>query len=679
MPYHAVDASLARELRQAPAQGLPHAVALPGSQRSGRSAVFRHWHFADKPLLKTFDPTIATVHDLFQSAADRFPNRNCLGERKWLPTSQTWDAKFTWLSYELVSERRKNFGTGLIELWQELDLPRESKGVAIWSHNRPEWHIVDLGCMSQGLFTVSLYETLGPHATEFILSHVELTTVATTISHLPILLKLAPRLPKLKLIVYLDDANVDELMAVDKSSMLTDFKVQHGIALYSLAQVEKLGAASGRPMKPCRANDTYTINFTSGTTGVPKGVVLTHAACVASNCGARIAFEDFDEHDVILSYLPLAHMLERVIEHLCLSVGASVGYFQGKLDGILEGMRALQPTLFVSVPRIFNSFNSAIRRATVEAGGFHGQLSQRAIRAKMASMGLPMGQAYLTHPLYDRIWTPKIRSMLGLNRVKNLGGGSAPVDPQVQHFLSAALGARLYQGYGMTESAGYAFNQLVGDYSTGNCGPPSPCVEVCLESVPEMGYDANAKPHPRGELLMRGPIIFSSYLNNDEETSKVIEPDGWFHTGDVALIDELGRIHIIDRKKSIVKLSQGEYVAPERIENVYTANTNLIAAAFVHGDAVQSTLVGVFGVNPTTFAPWASLLLGSEIAETDTNALRSACKNDKVKAEFLKTLHEIGKKAHFNGYEHVKNVVLALEPFTLENDLLTPTYEPPAP
>lgn len=526
--------------------------------------------------------------------------------------------------------------------------------------------------MSQGLFSVSLYETLGPDATEFILNHAELTCVVASLPHIPTLLKISSRVPKLKIIVSMDPLDQGEQQACTKQAVLADICAQHGITLYSMDQVEKMGAASGRAMRPAAPEDIYTINYTSGTTGVPKGVVLTHACTLAGNCATRIS-NPGDKSDVGLSYLPLAHLMERLVEHGGFAVGARFGFFRGDLNGLLDDIKALQPTGFASVPRLFNRFNTAIRAATVEAEGFRGSLSRRVIDTKLASMKLPEGQATNKHWLYDRFWTPKVKAGLGFNRVNMMASGSAPLDPKVQEFLSAAFGVRFGQGYGMTESSGVATFQLRDDFSTGNVGPPSPCVELCLESLPELEYSVDDKPYPRGELLMRGPTIFSGYFKNDEENKKTIEADGWFHTGDIALFDEKGRVKIIDRKKNILKLAQGEYVAPERLENVYAANCGLLANAFVHGDGQKSTLVGIIGVNPETFAPFASKILGQTIKQEDVDMLNKAAADKRVTREFLKILDNIGIKNKFNGYERVKNILLAVEPFTVENDLLTPT------
>ncbi|EFY89767.1 putative long-chain-fatty-acid--CoA ligase FAA2 [Metarhizium acridum CQMa 102] len=663
---------LGQRLNQPPPPGKPHGVAIPGTERLGRTPVYRHWQVKDKPLISTLDPEIRTMHALFDESARRVPDNNCMGVRKWLPETQSWDNRYSWISYSKVAERRKNFGAGLVELHHRINHPQDKYGIGLWCQNRPEWQITDLACMSQGLFAVSVYETLGPNATEYIINHAELACVVCSLPHIPTLLKLAPRIPRLKLIISLDQLENGEMEGYSKRDALNVVASDFGIQIFSMSEVEKIGLESGRPMRPVGPEDLYTINYTSGTTGHPKGVLLTHAATLAGNTATRIGAKTSSD-DVGISYLPLAHIMERLVEHARFAEGASCGFFRGDILGLVDDMLILQPTGFVSVPRLFNRFNSAIRAGTVEAEGFRGTLSKRILETKVASMKLPIGQATVQHWLWDRIFTPKIREKVGLGRAIQLASGSAPLDPKVQEFLSAMFGVRLAQAYGMTETAGAVTVPLAGDFDTGHVGPPSPVAEICLESIPELQYSVDDKPYPRGEILVRGPILFKGYYKNEEENKKTIEADGWFHTGDVAMVDELGRFTIIDRKKNVLKLSQGEYVAPERLENVYTANCSLIANAFVHGDSQESTLVGIFGINPETFAPFAAKVLGQPVSNDDVAALKRVARNPKVQGELFDILQTIGRKNKFNKYEHVANIFLDVEPFTVDNELLTPT------
>ena len=653
-----------------PPTGSPYSVAVPGSESENRSAVYRHFRFPEK-LLQTLDPTILTYFDAFEASVKRKPNANCLGKRPWDPVTKTW-GNYTWQTYKEVAERRKNFGAGLVELHRKAGVTETRQyGVGLWCQNRPEWQIVDLACVSQSLYTVSIYDTLGPDTTEYIINHGSLKCVATSITHIPVLLKIAPRTPSLKIIICLDPLDAGEEPGNSKLAILNALAADVGITIHYLGDVEALGAASSIPMNPPRPEDTNTINYTSGTTGNPKGVVLTHANSVAALSSALVTSTN-KPHDVLASYLPLAHIFQRVAEHGTLAAGGSIGYFHGDILGLVDDMKVLRPTQFTSVPRLFNRFGAAIRAATVDAPGAKGAIGRHVINGKLAAMKLPPGQASNKHAIYDRIYTPKITSAFGLERVRGMVTGASPIDPSLHQFLRAAFANDFVQGYGLTETYAVATVQMEGDFSTGNCGGMQASMEACLESVPSMDYlvtDAN----PRGELLLRGPCRFKEYYKDPEATAKAIDANGWFHTGDIAEVDSLGRFKIVDRLKSLLKLAQGEYISPERIENVYLANTNLLTQAFVHGDSTQAFLVSIFGIDPVTFAPFCSSVLKRTIEPTDLAALKVAANDDKVRQALVKELDRIAAKNKFNSYERVRAVHLELEPFTIDNELLTPT------
>ncbi|KAJ9665417.1 medium-chain fatty acid-CoA ligase faa2 [Coniosporium apollinis] len=661
----------ARELQAPPPRGSPYSVPLPGTATQGRSAVYRNWRFQDE-LLQTLDPSITTMHDAFEQSAKRVPTNRCLGHRPYDPVTKTF-GQYVWQDYQTVQRRRANFGVGLVQLHKEAGVTEKTYGVGLYCNNKPEWQITDLACMSQGLYSVSIYDTLGPEATEYIINHANLACVATSLNHIPSLLKLKPRLPSLKLIISLDPLSEGEQPGYSKSELLNSLASDLGVKIYSIEDVETLGGMTHQPYNPPRPDDIITINYTSGTTGNPKGVVLTHANAVAAASSSLIVVRQATD-DVICSFLPLAHIYQRVGEHSALWSGAAIGYFHGNIAELVDDLKLVRPTAFSGVPRLYNRFGGAIKAATVNQPGVRGALSRHVVSTKLAALNDPVAPSN-THAIWDRLWSKKVVAAFGLDRCRTMVSGSAPLDPSLHQFLRVVFANHFLQGYGLTETYAVSLAQLEGDFSAGNCGAVVHTTEVCLQDVPDMEYLSTDKPFPRGELLIRSSTRFREYFKNEAETAKAIDADGWFRSGDICTVDELGRFRIIDRVKNVLKLAQGEYISPERIENVYLANCGQLATAYVHGDSHQSFLVGIFGVAPDQFAPWASKVLGRSVDMTDLKAVAEAAEDPKVRKALVKELEKIGRKNKFNSYERVKAVRLFVEPFTIENELLTPTLK----
>ncbi|KAJ5763144.1 AMP-dependent synthetase/ligase [Penicillium manginii] len=615
----------AEELKQAPPKGTPYSVGLPGTEQEGRSQVYRAWNY-QKELLKTLDPEVLTAHDMFESTANRQPKNHCLGWRAYNPATKTYD-QYQWITYEQVQKRRADFGAGLVELHQKHNVHRDGQyGIGLWCQNRPEWQITDLACMSQGLYSVSIYDVLAPDATEYIINHAELSCVVTSLPHIPTLLKLKSSMPGLKMIVCLDPLDAGEENGHSKRALLNSVADGLDVSIYTISEVEALGQASKRGYKRPSPSDIVTINYTSGTTGPPKGVVLTHQNAVAATSAA--------------------HIYARLAEHTAFWGGARIGYFHGNIIELVDDLKLLKPTGFMSVPRLYSRFGTAVRAATVEQPGFKGALSRHIVAAKTANLKNPdPSKATIHHALYDRIWAKKVASALGLERARYMVSGSAPLDPSLHNFLRVSTGTDVLQGY------------------------------ACLVSLPDMEYSVNDKPYPRGELLMRGNNMFTEYFKNPEETSKAMTEDGWFRTGDVCQIDEMGRFIIIDRRKNVLKLAQGEYISPERLEGVILSELGYFGQAYVHGDSVQTFLVGIFGISPDMYAPFASKVLGKTIDATDLEAVKATLSDEKIRRAVLRDLERVAKKHKLAGYERVKNVSLKLDPFTVENNLLTPTLK----
>lgn len=600
----------------------------------------------------------------------RYTKNKCLGHRPYDPVSKTF-GPYVWEDYETVAKRRKNFGAGLVHLHKQAGVTATKYGIGLWCQNRPEWQLTDLAAMSQGLYTVSIYDTLGPDTTEYIINHAELTCVVAGMNHVAALLKLKPRLPTLKLIVVLDPLSAGELPGESKGDLLNSLASELGVSLHFIRDVEALGEAQPIAMNPPKPEDAVTINYTSGTTGNPKGVVLTHKNAHAATCASMVLLGS-DANQIICSFLPLAHIYQRLGEHGALAAGSAIGYFHGNVTELVEDLQMLRPTLFSGVPRLYNRFGSKIKEATVDATGVKGALSRHVVSTKLAAINDKQNPTN-KHMLYDRIWAKKVSAGLGLDRCRVLVSGSAPIDPSLHQFLRIVFGSNFAQGYGLTETYAVALIQHETDFTSANCGGVTPATECALLDVPDMDYLSTDKPHPRGELLIRSTTLFNEYFRNEEETKKALDADGWFHTGDICSVDDMGRFAIVDRRKNVLKLAQGEYISPERIENVYLANCGWLASAYVHGDSHQSFLVAIFGVAPDLFPQFASKVLGEKIAEGDVAKLKEVLSSKKLEKAVLKELEKIGKKNKFNSYERVRSVRLFLDPFTIDNQLLTPT------
>lgn len=330
---------------------------------------------------------------------------------------------------------------------------------------------------------------------------------------------------------------------------------------------------------------------------------------------------------------------------------------------LMDDMAALRPTIFCSVPRLYNRIYAGIMNAVKASGGLRERLFNAAYNAKKQALLNGKNPS----PMWDRLVFNKIKDRLG-GRVRLIVSGASPLSPDVLEFLRICFGGRIIEGYGMTETTSPISSMDEGDNLNGHVGSPSPACEVKLVDVPEMNYTSDDKPYPRGEICIRGPIVFQGYYKDEEQTREVINEDGWFHSGDIGLWLPGGRLKIIDRKKNIFKLAQGEYIAPEKIENVY-AKCKFIAQCFVYGDSLNSSLVAVVSVDHDVLKAWAA----SEGNKYEN--LAQLCNDPRVRTAILADMDAVGREAQLRGFEFVKAVTLVLEQFTVENGLLTPTFK----
>ncbi|KAJ1964490.1 medium-chain fatty acid-CoA ligase faa2, partial [Dipsacomyces acuminosporus] len=372
-------------------------------------------------------------------------------------------------------------------------------------------------------------------------------------------------------------------------------------------------------------------------------------------------------NDTHLSILPLAHCLERALHIVLTALGCRIGFNQGNIRKILDDITELKPSILVGVPRIFNRIHDQVWSQVKARGGFASTLFNHAFSTKKENLKSGTNK----HWLWDRLVFKTVRQKFGGN-LRIIISGSAPISTDVLDFLRIAFSTAVFEGYGLTETAGPCGITVPTDMRAGNVGCTLGTCVYKLASVPEMDYTTDDKPFPRGEVCVKGNNVFREYYKRPDLTAEAKDADGWLRTGDIGLFDERGNLVIIDRKKNMFKLAQGEYVAPERIENVLT-DCPLIEQAFIHGDSLQSQLVAVI-VPSEEF-------IRREVAEVDSlshlseSSFKQICDDKETAKHIISVINAWGRKNDLKGYEIPKNIHLESEPFSVENDILTPTFK----
>lgn len=600
----------------------------------------------DGKLLEYVDEKIRTLHDAFQAGARASSNGPCYG---WKPSPSE---PYKWISYNDVLVRAANVGAGLLDNGQA---PVNTTRIGLYSQNRVEYGIVEQACYMYSMALVPLYDTLGPEACTHIINQAEITLViCDTCKKVQAILDRIEETKDLKTIVVIEKIPVE----------LKSKAEQLGISLISFDQLEKQGEKSPKERKPAKKDDVCVVCYTSGTTGLPKGAMLTHAGTIATVCSADLILGkggcQIGPEDILISYLPLAHMYERLLEVTVTMVGGRIGFFQGDVRMLMDDIKELKPTLFPSVPRLLNRFYDKVM-AGVNESSVKKMLFDMALKSKKRELEKSIIR---NNSVYDKLVFKKIQAGLG-GRVRLITTGSAPLSGSVMEFLRCCVGCPIIEGYGQTESSAICTMQFIGDPSSGNVGAPLPCNSMKLVDVPDMNYSAADN---KGEVCVKGINVFIGYLKDEAKTKEALDDEGWLHTGDIGEWLPNGTLKLIDRKKHIFKLAQGEYIAPEKIENIYVRST-LVAQMFVHGESLKSSLVGVCVPDPDVLPGYCKSNLNA------SGSLEDLVKNPEVKKAILADLTKVGKANGLHSFEQVKDIYLFPEMFSVENGLLTPTFK----
>ncbi|MGK6320806.1 AMP-dependent synthetase/ligase [Sphingomonas sp. DT-204] len=518
---------------------------------------------------------------------------------------------------------------------------RPGERVMLVSENRPEWCISDLAIMAAGCVTVPTYTTNTERDHAHILENSGACAVIVSTSKLARVLMPAVLRSSARVVIGIDEMRPGQTGQVDYHDWRALIAAHPG-------DVEAVAASA-----TAERGDLACIIYTSGTGGAPRGVMQHHGAILHNVEGASsIIAEDFGwaDEEVFLSFLPLSHAYEHTGgQHFPIGLGAQIYYAEG-LDKLASNIEETRPTIMVVVPRLFEVLRTRITKAIEKQGRISTFLLDQAVRlgGKKAAgrrIGIADQPANL---LVNALFRPKIGKRFG-GRIKAMVSGGAPLNPEVGQFFES-IGLTFLQGYGQTEAAPViSCNRPKAGLKHDTVGPPLKNTEVRIAED--------------GEILVKGELVMKGYWRNEAETERVLK-DGWLHTGDIGLIDDKGRIKITDRKKDIIVNDKGDNVAPQKVEGMLTLQPEILQA-MISGDR-KPYMVAVIVPDPEWTQEWCA----HTGAPCDFARLGG---DHDFKAAIAHAVERVNRE--LSQIERIRRFILADEPFTIENEQLTPSLK----
>jgi long-chain acyl-CoA synthetase len=570
------------------------------------------------------------LNQLFFDAVAKYSRPDALQYKK--------DGAYRPISHQEVADRVRRAARGLSSLGV-----RRGDRVAILSENRPEWAIADFACLTAGLTDVPIYPTVPADQIAYILK--DSGAVAIFVSNSAQAEKIRAirsQVPSLKTVIGFDEVP--------------------GLTNLSIAQLEQMGipgenkesiAVYREDALRVKPDDLATLIYTSGTTGEPKGVMLSHDN-IFSNVEAARRAVPFEGRDTALSFLPLSHIFERMAGHyMMFATGTSIAYAES-MDTVPVNLQEVKPTLVLSVPRLYEKMYARVLETALTGGFVKKKIFfwARAVAERWANEKLagkePGGLLGVQYSIAQKLVFSKLQARTG-GRLRYFVSGGAPLSPEINKFFYAA-GLVILEGYGLTETSPVIAVNTPENFRIGTVGKPIDGVEVKIASD--------------GEILTRGPHVMKGYYNKPDATREAIDPDGWFHTGDIGELSD-GFLAITDRKKDIIVTAGGKNIAPQPLENKVKTN-KYVAQAVMIGDKRKFPSMLIVP-NFDQLEKWA---MKRNIIWTDrAQLLRMPTIQAKIEKEVGK---ELEGAAH---YEMPKKIGLLEHDFSIESGELTPTQK----
>lgn len=582
-------------------------------------------------------PNARTPLEVLEGSSVKWGEEDCLGEREKFADGSVGQYKY--ISYSETYKRCLQFGRGLLSLGI-----KKGEKIGIYAHNSIMWQMTAFGAYSFGGIIVPVYDSLGAEASEYIVNHADIKLLFASEFKYKNALNLLDKCPKVeKLIIYSNTEPAEKHATVP---------------VLTFKDVLEKGQIYSEKVEPPEPDDIHLIMYTSGSTGPPKGCILTGANIVAGATGLTCVGCSCSPTETYLSFLPLAHIYAQAVELEVLAHGGRVGYARGPVSMLMDDIQCLQPTIMTAVPRILNRVADAMKSQIEKKPLFIQKILQIAMAEKVRCMKENRAQSLIL----DGILFGKFRQVLG-GKLRVLISGGAPIMPEIFEFLCATVTPNILQGCGLTELSSACFVQELPVKDPDTVGLLCPTVEAKLRRVKDMpNYDPQGD-EPTGELLARGANMFKGYYKQPELTAESMV-DGWFATGDVVRVTKGMQMKIIDRVKQLVKLCQGEYVSLTTLTECYSL-ASCVNFIYIHADSLHGEPIAIVWPKKELIEKWKKQGISEE-----------EIPNSKVcHDEIIQSLLEQFKKRKLRGFEKINHVLIKLEEPTVENGLLTPSQK----